>query len=360
MNKQDVLTITRHELVEAISKTVPTIPAPLSVSPWVAMSLLQKAIRRSRVNLALRAAATLLRDSPDRLWRRSGCVAFEDIGLAHMETVSLVTAALTGKRFRSTLGGEWAVANFIVSMMARVPKCRAADDLLIVAEQHPAYAVQRREYATLETCDLLEIAIGPEPLPVRAIALWFALGTDRRPSAHLPGRKGEPGAVFDFLCGSGYPHTLAEIAREAFRKTHEVLCPFVLLLSDQGLHSPPKLADDEPPMETLIRGIPGWTYDLYSREGHRALEAFLRRNSATARWMRTNVPASKRVQVFGAAVFRVEGGLVKDRLRWPIGVELRRAADLECFGPYCPDGSELLRLVRSDLPALNQVRRHVC
>ncbi len=43
---------------------------PTTLSPWVAMSLLQKAVRRGRKDLALRAAATLLRDAPDRLWRR--------------------------------------------------------------------------------------------------------------------------------------------------------------------------------------------------------------------------------------------------------------------------------------------------
>ena len=52
---------------------------PTTLSPWVAMSLLQKAVRRGRSDLALRAAATLLRDTPDRLWRRLGVIAFEDV-----------------------------------------------------------------------------------------------------------------------------------------------------------------------------------------------------------------------------------------------------------------------------------------
>ena len=49
------------------------------------MSLMQKAIRRGREEIALRAAATLLRDSPDRLWRRCGVTAFEDIGVADLD-----------------------------------------------------------------------------------------------------------------------------------------------------------------------------------------------------------------------------------------------------------------------------------
>jgi hypothetical protein len=34
----------------------------------------------------------------------------------------------------------WAVASCTVSELCRVPKCRAADDLLMACELHPAYA----------------------------------------------------------------------------------------------------------------------------------------------------------------------------------------------------------------------------
>ena len=56
-------------------------------------------------------------------------------------------------------------------------------------------------------------------------------------------------------------------------------------------------------------------------------------------------------------VSRCEGGLLKDRLRWSIGDEMRRKMDLECNGPACLDAGEILHLVRDDdLPALNGVR----
>ena len=83
------------------------------------MSLFQKAIRRGDERLALRAASTLLHVSPERLWRRCGCIAFEDIGVADLDTVAVVTAALSGKRYRKSLGGEWAVASCIVSRMVQ-------------------------------------------------------------------------------------------------------------------------------------------------------------------------------------------------------------------------------------------------
>src|SRR5258708_6940519 len=110
MNKAISLNLARQRLADAVANSQPPIPAPLAVSPWVAMSLLQKAIRRGREEIAQRAAATLLEISPERLWRRCGGIVFEDTGVADLETLSIVTVALAGKRFRATLGGEWPVA----------------------------------------------------------------------------------------------------------------------------------------------------------------------------------------------------------------------------------------------------------
>jgi hypothetical protein len=43
-------------------------------------------------------------------------------------------------------------------------------------------------------------------------------------------------------------------------------------------------------------------------------------------------------------------------MRWPLADELRRQADLECSGPNCPDASDILDLMRADLPRLNDAR----
>jgi replication-associated recombination protein RarA len=107
MNGPIILRIVREQLADTIFSFRAPDPATLDISPWVAMSLLQKAIRRGENEMAQRAAATLLLIAPDRLWRRVGAAAFEEIGVADLHTVSMVTAALAGKRYRATLGGEF-------------------------------------------------------------------------------------------------------------------------------------------------------------------------------------------------------------------------------------------------------------
>jgi hypothetical protein len=359
MNGPDILALARDQLTAAIAQQgTPPLPTSLPISPWVAMSLLQKAIRRGEEHLALQAATTLLRDAPDRLWRRLGCIAFEDISHGNLDTVFLVTAALAGKTIRAKLGGEWPVVAFIISRMVQAPKCRASDDLLIAVEAHPFLEQARSDLVHQTTPNLLRIATGSEPLPVRALALWYALGTDRRPSKHLLARRGEPRAVFDHLCEAGFPHTVVEIAREGFRKTGEMLCPFVALMAPMKLREPRTVMDDELPPEVMIAGVPGWAYDLYSREGRAGLARFLEGSSNTSRWVRTRIPPSQRVGFLGNLVFRVEGGLVRNRLRWGTGDELRRLVDVEGQGTRCPDATEVLQIMRADL-ALLQEARHV-
>lgn len=359
MNGSTILNHTRQQLADEIFAYREPLPTPLKVSPWLAMSLLQKAIRRGETETAQRAAATLLLIAPDRLWRRCGAAAFEEIGVADLQTVSLATAALAGTRYRATIGGEWKVASFIVDRMANAPKCRSADDLLLTADSHPIYQRARVDVAAKATAELIRIASGEAALPVRALATWYAVGVHPRQTKHLSARAGEPTALFDGLCEAGLPHTAVEIAREGFRKIGEPLCPFVALLCPLAGSETPASQDDVMPPQNMVGDIPGWAYDMYVREGRVALEALLRSDCETARWVRDHVRPGQRANFLGTVVFRVEGGLVRQRSRWPTGEELRRLVDIECHGPSCPDATEILQLMRNDIGLLNEERSYV-
>ena len=355
MTEPDPIGAARSRLREAVAEIQPPPCDPLTVSPWIAMSLLQKSIRRGEEHLALRAGATLLHGSPGRLWRQLGCTAFEDIGIGDLDTVALVTAALAGKRFRSELGGEWSVASFLVSRMSQATKCRASDDLLLATENHPDFQDERLVFAFRCIDDLTHIALGVEPLPIRALAAWFAIGTDRRPSSRLLSRRGDPVALFNAL-REIIDHTVVDLSKEGFRRTGEVLSPFVALLWPARQQQTATVEDDEFPTELMIGDAPAWAYDVYSREGRAALANFIGGRTETARWVRDHIPPRQQLAFLGGIVFRIEGGLVRKRLRWKTGDELRRMVDLECNGPHCRDATEILQLTKADIPVLNDVR----
>lgn len=328
---------------------------PLDCTPWVAQSALQKAIRRGRTQVALTAASTLLQQAPERLWRRLACIAFEDVGVGDLELVTLVTAAMAGKKARASLGGEWKVASFLITRMADTTKCRAADDLLLVAENHLNFQTERLQLGFSTTQDLTQVITSSEPLPVRALAAWFLLGTDRRPSPQLARRRGDLAALFAAL-GAILPPDLVEITRDGYRRSKEVLPIFMALLSPHLKRELVSVEDDDAPPEIMIRDVPGWSLDVYSRPGRAALGELIEGSSDTARWVRAHIPSRQRVNFLGTIVFRLEGQCCRQRLRWEVADELRRATDYECNGPHCPDATEILGLVRADLGELNAIR----
>ena len=164
--------------------------------------------------------------------------------------------------------------------------------------------------------------------------------------------------MFDYLGEAGWPHSIVEVAREGFRRTGEMLCPLVALLSCEPRQST-RIESDELPPETMIGDVPSWALDVYSREGRAALARFLETDAPAARWVRGGVRPARRVSFLGHIVFRVEGGLVVNRMRWPLADELRRQVDVECSGPNCADATEILELTRADLPLINDARAAV-
>jgi hypothetical protein len=229
-------------------------PDPLPGSPLAAMSVLQKAIRRGNKDLALRAAAALLRDAPDRLFRRLGCIAAEEIGLGDLDAVGIATAALAGVRKRADLGGAWPVACAVVAALADAPKCRAADDLSMICELHPVNARQRIEFRHRSSRELAEIVCGATTIDKRAVALWCALGGGPR-HVGLRRRRSETQTVFDRLREAGWPTTLVEVARASFSRTGEPLGLLLALLARQ-LMEPSRGEAEEFPAEVAIDGTP--------------------------------------------------------------------------------------------------------
>lgn len=359
MSHHPVIDSAREKLADGVREFTPPPFYPLNTTPWVAMSALQKGVRRGRKQTALRAAAGLLRVAPDKLWRRLGCIAFEDVGVADIDAVALGVAALSGKRFRDSIGGDWAVASYLICRLTRAAKSRAADDLLMAAVAHPALGTARAELAACDTDELIEIATAAGPLHVRALAAWFAAGTNRWRSPSLPTKRGNPDALFDALLASGVEAATVAIARQGWRKLGEALCPFTALLKPLAPADLRDTTDDHLPPETFIGDLPGWCLDQYSREGRRALQVFNEGDSQTARCVRAHIPPRQRIAFLGGIVFRAEGGLLRSRLRWVLGDQLRRLNDIECAGPGCPDASQVLALMRADIPELNRVRAAV-
>ena len=60
---------------------------PLNADRYIAMSLLQKAIRRGEFGFAFSSALTLLNLNDRAFWKRMCVIVFEDIGIANIDLI---------------------------------------------------------------------------------------------------------------------------------------------------------------------------------------------------------------------------------------------------------------------------------
>src|SRR5262245_4273784 len=159
-----------QKLLEMIDQAG-SIPAvkPLSCSPRLAKSLLPKSIRRGLVTPAYRAAMTLLQFDPRYVFPRLCTIAFEDVGLGDIDSVSLAIAAAVAK-VRAQTAHDPLVAAALITRLCNAPKCRATDDLASVAAFHASLEEQRTSFAELPQESLQDIVFSDQPLASRALA----------------------------------------------------------------------------------------------------------------------------------------------------------------------------------------------
>ncbi len=336
---------------------VPTVE-PLRISPWLAMSALQKGIRRADVDLATRAATTLLRDDPARLWRRLAGIAYEDVSLADLDCVKLVMTATMGKNFRSQFGGEHRVAGLVIARMCEARKCRAADDLFIAVSHHHALEAVRADLAGRDLPQHLSHIRDGGALLGLAVAALNASGV--RWPGRVEGKAADAAATFDAMKSDGIDPEIVALAEQGFRRTREAL-PVLLPLLSRAMPSGelPAIDDDLPPIVIGCNGVPTYCLDGFSHEGKAALARFLRRDLPTSRWLRRHVPAERRLAVLAGGLFVVEGSLCRGRIVWPCAATLRWLASSGHHGMKLSDPVEWLDLVRADLPMLNEERADV-
>lgn len=272
--------------------------------------------------------------------------------------MTVALAAVQGKRFRAHHGGEWQVAAKLTLRLCQARKCRACDDLLIATAYHPALDDLRRDIAGEALSDHLSRIEQSGALLGRALAVWYATGS-RRGHIYKDEQRpfGHPAAVFASLRSADVEEDIVTIAERGFRRVREVLCANLCLLHPLFPNGSLPTEDDEFPTGTMSRrGIPTFALDMFSHEGRHALGRFLNGRTDTARWIKHHVPAQRRIKFLGHALFRIDSGLVKRRVRWPVGDSLRLLADSGFSGMPADITVELLQMLRSDLPALDKER----
>lgn len=330
----------KQELLERLSKDVMSdeISHPSSdgiPDVWIAKSLLQKAIRRADSEHALRAAMFLVEKDNRSFWRRLPVVAWEDIGLGDINLCSLTDTVAGSKRLRSKLGEEWRVAACLVKQLCAAPKDRTTDDLLTVIEhdQKLGYIRERLAFSTPnERKDMLSDSI--VPLEQRAIALHYALGTDKFESNFLKHNPADsdPETVMNSIGAAS--QELVAICLGGLKRTRTILPAYAMLLWPYWVDDSagPKFRTDDFGHYYTINSIPRYAYDGNTRSGRKYLHWLAQTDIDLADYLQQISPKSIHRPLVRKLYFRLKSSLCTNRQNWESSNRLRQRADEIGFG----------------------------
>ena len=165
---------------ELVARPTPG-PDPLPIDSWLARSVMQKAIRRGMVALALRAAAQLLILDARVLWRRLLVTALEDLGPGEADLMGRIVAATRHRAWRTAQGGDWPVAAELITQACEGTRCQSANDLWNVAKNDPALDGLKAGLCDASLSDLLAVMVDEDRgIGERGAAILIVDGRGRR------------------------------------------------------------------------------------------------------------------------------------------------------------------------------------
>jgi hypothetical protein len=334
-------------------------PPPLAVDPWVASSLLQKSIRRGDADLAERAAITLHRQRGNGIWRRFLIIAFEDVGVASIETLIHTANACSDSAWRSAVGGDGPALRIVARQLANAVKDRSADYLICASRSHPVVEDAWRRIKAMSIAQRLDLLADlSSPLLERAVAAWCASGIEWGVERRVgPGDLASLMHVFREL---GVSADLTSAAHFAVRRTKEpivIMTPLLWLASSKS--APVRVVDCAVPPVTMIGETPGYTFDKHTSIGKAAIQRLARENEAVRGALAAFVSPTKRNDAAAMAAFYADGAPVSRRYDWKGSTELERLgveSDLRRAGVALEGIDPLLAVLRHNLDHLNALR----
>jgi hypothetical protein len=329
----------------------------LAVDPWVASSLMQKAIRRGEVEYAQRAALTFNRQRGAAVWRRLTVVAFEDVGVASADALVVTTIAATSPFWRGRVGEREAIAG-IVRLLAEAPKDRSSDHLIFAAKEHPSLESIREMVGSSSLDRRLEMLITDLPLAARAIAAWFCSGVEWGDEHRLDG--GDLPRLMSTFRGLGVPAPVLEATRNAAARTREpitIMIPLIWLAAAED--GPPNILAHQVPPTPVLNGVPLYAFDTHTALGKMAISRFAKENEPVREALAQHVPEHKAQRAACVAAFYADAAPVARRFAWSQSAALESLGietDMHVAGVPSAGVAPILTAVKENLGHLNAIR----
>lgn len=336
---------------------------------WPVVSMLQKAIRRGEVDLAVSAALAMYSYDRMYLWKRMAIIAYEDIGVAN----PLLCAAVANLSGKDTLrkvdgaGGTWVTAE-VARIMAESVKDRTICHMSCAVGADAYWRGQWEEFKKKyhQSGFLAETWYDKyaDPDLYWKDRLYAGMMLTRG----FVGYKEKP---FTPMCSTmietrgcglpigSVPHAML---RMGLRKSVEGLnTPIPIVWG--GLSSGAVVSEMVLPETVMIGKVPGYAFDKHTQQGKMAIAQFARVSKGVNRWCQEVGFIGNRASLIGVVLFIVEAGnVVKKFLDYPLyreTVEAEMKVEASLFRISVEQLESLCSIVLGDLPQLNSIRERV-
>lgn len=330
------------------------------IDPWVASSLLQKAIRRGESERACHAAANLYRLRGKGIWKRLVTIAFEDVGIADPKLLLDLVSLASDERLRATIGTEPDLLDEICIRLAKSPKDRSADYVFSIAtrcepcmEEHQA---QRR--AGLNSL-MSVVRDEGQPLVRKARAILELATIDGAGERLIPPTKIQK--LLDHLFGDLATTQLINATFLAAQMRAHPIVLLPLLLNSESVEDATVVEARTPPAD-VIGGVPLYAFDKFTSVGKQAIGLFARECPELRAILTDQCAERDWSSVAAMGVFYAEGYLTARQFNWNMSRRLESLgmrADFAHAGANLSNVSDIVRAVGSNLPFLNQIRRRL-
>ena len=348
-------------MLRASGQILPGIAASHFPDRWIALSSLQKSIRRGAAEHAV-AATEALWSEPSRLLDRLLVIGLEDIGVGDLDVLREVIELTTDRNWRRSLPDKGKRATLgLVERMCAATKSRFSDELLAIAALEPALSPARKDLMVASDKQLMDCIASDSDIGSRAVATWCLAGTVRYPMDGAPRRQGTLAAVWEAAGALGVPVEFLDLLDRAARRMRwplAILLPLAYVSKAGG--APTQLLKDI--LSETYRGIPLNALDQFTRRGRAAIASWVAGCPELQAILQKAAPSAAWLRITRYMVFAVEGQDCSRYLMWPEQRDiLRRSMLAELTGPGLVAAfmDPLLACATANLDALNECRRHV-
>ena len=134
------------------------------------------------------------------------------------------------------------------------------------------------------------------------------------------------------------------------------LLPLVWLAARSNTLRP---VSDGLPHPAIIGDMPACVFDGYTHQGKRAIRELVERSTPLRRFLGGRAARKNWPKIVALILFRIEGGLMTNRLRWGLGDRVRDDADMRGRGIDPEAVLEAMAILRRELPRLNAIRARI-